>query len=132
MKNNLFLLVLFAAQTIQAQVNVYECDPAYVTTSEQEVNNAAYHLHKPCILMDFEAYEIINNYPKYVTASEFIHIKGDYGSGRYFHAGPYNGNDHFWLRIQDQESPYEVWALNYDDVNAIQRYKKLELGIKLE
>jgi hypothetical protein len=131
MRKSMFMLLLVAQQAM-AQVNVYECDPAYAPTTAQEVNNAAYHLHKPCILMENEPYEIITNYPKYVTASEYIHIKAEDQNQDYFHAGPYSGTDHFWMRIENKDIPYEIWALNYNDLTAIPRYKKLELGIKLE
>lgn len=124
---NLFLSfsILFSGVSI-SQVNVYECGVTSPSVSPGEVLNGAYGFYRPCI--EFGAnynFQFSGDVNKDIKASEYIHIKEG------FHAGLFNPGKGVHLRIQEK-SLYDVAVLNYPNLNAIEKLKKVEFGVDLE
>ncbi len=126
MKKLLITLGVLSAFHANTQVSVYDCASINSVVTQNEVLAGAYGFYRPCI--DFTATNTFlfqSDVHKEIKALEYIDIQED------FHAGPFNSGKgmHF---IIGEKALYDIAVMNYPDLNAIQKFKKVEFGIDLE
>ena len=126
MQKLLMTLGVLSAVSANAQVSVYDCGSINSVVTQNEVLAGGQGFYRPCI--DFTAantYLFQDNVHKEVKAMEYIDLQEN------FHAGPFDEGKGMHLLI-GEKSLYDIAVMNYPDLNAIQKFKKVEFGIDLE
>src|SRR5690606_10823839 len=117
-------VILLTIQAVQAQTNVYECG-TYIDAATQAELDAVDTYFGGCVFMeDPNGINYSGSAVKEVQAATQIHITPG------FHAGGFDTTGNVHLKIQDS-AQFDVVSMNYEDLSAVMRYKKFELGIEL-
>lgn len=125
MKKNFFIIIgILIAETGLSQISVYDCDAFNNTVTQAEIDATFYEYFKQCISFDVGNYLFNGTSNKKVTASTQIALKPG------FHAGAYTNTGGMHLNILPK-SDFDVAVMNYEDLDNVMRYEKLELGVQL-
>jgi hypothetical protein len=121
----LFLGSLGCVIQIQAQISVYDCGAISQIVTQSEIEAANNEYYKQCIMfIPPETYEFNGSLNRKVTAATNIHLREG------VHIGPFTQDGQFWLQIKPK-SDFDVAVMNYENLNNVLKFEKLELGISL-
>jgi hypothetical protein len=121
----LFIGSLGCVIQIQAQISVYDCGAISQIVTQSEIEAANNEYYKQCIMfIPPETYEFNGSLNSKVTAATNIHLREG------VHIGPFTQDGQFWLKIQPK-SDFDVAVMNYENLNNVLKFEKLELGISL-
>lgn len=116
------------------QVSVYDCQPSSVITQQNEVYNPSPYFRR---CMEFEATQsyqygvgsIFPNRDLHLSAEKSITIDPKFQAQ---YSPTSSGSGSLLLEVTGAaKSPFEVAVMNYDHLEAVRRYDRLELGIQL-
>src|SRR5690554_6192317 len=123
MKKKIIGLFLLVGFQVTAQVSVFDCDVLTRNLSQAELNSDTL-FYGTCIEIGGTSIELNNSDNTTVMASEQIHLKSGVHLGGFNH----QGKTHLLI---EQRSDMDVAVMNYEALNAVLRYKKLELGVPI-
>src|SRR5690554_2504158 len=123
MKKKIIGLFLLVGFQVTAQVSVFDCDVLTRNLSQAELNSDTL-FYGTCIEIGGTSIELNNSDNTTAMASEQIHLKSGVHLGGFNH----QGKTHLLI---EQRSDMDVAVMNYEALNAVLRYKKLELGVPI-
>ena len=118
---SVFLIPCFVMS--QNAISVFSCqnnDPV----TQSAILTAPSDYQKQCVTFNSQSYTFNGSFNKAVKATDKINVKPSN-----FHAGAFASNGKMHLKIE--KSPFDVFVMNYDNLNNVKRLEKLELGIQL-
>lgn len=123
----MFLLLAGAYAYGQTPVSVFGYPYFDQSVTQTEIDNAGPVFSQQSVTFPATQNYVFNgNSDKEIRATSYIKIEG---SNAGFKAGPYTGTGKMKLTVGS--SPFDVAVMNYNGLNHVIKYEKLELGVAL-